>query len=148
MLLRRFILLLLVLLATAAFPLPGRAAGDVIWSALIYASTVQEPPPPPPEIAPYGQKLQRVFGYNRFQILSQHRQAMASQPETWLIPGDGFSLRVGAQRSRENFLLNLQLFQEQRLAVKTIALLTRQTPIFLRGPQSGDGQLIIVVAVE
>jgi len=32
--------------------------------------------------------------------------------------------------------------------VQTIALLARQSPIFLRGPLSGEGELIIVVAVE
>ncbi|MDD5351411.1 MAG: hypothetical protein PHQ12_14460 [Chthoniobacteraceae bacterium] len=141
-------LLLLLFLAAVAAPHPARAAGEVIWSALIYATAEQTPLPPPPEIAAYSQKLQHIFGYNQFQVLNQHREPMGARPEDWLIPGNGFSLHVGAQRSKESYLLNLQLFQDQRLAVKTIALLSRQSPIFLRGPLSGTGQLIIVVAVQ
>ena len=139
---------LLFFLAGIAAPLSGQAAEDVVWSALIYASTGSAPLPPPPEIAAYSQKLQHIFGYNQFQILNQHRELMESRSENWLIPGKGFYLHVGAQKSRENYLLTLQLYQDQRLAVQTIALLAHRSPIFLRGPLSGDGQLIIVVAVE
>jgi len=144
----RFKLLLLLFLAGIAAPLTGLAAGDVVWSAMIYASNGSAPLPPPPEIAAYSLKLQHIFGYNQFQILNQHRELMESRSENWLIPGNGFYLHVGAQKTRGNYLLNLQLYQDQRLAVKTIALLARQSPIFLRGPLSAEGQLIIVVAVE
>ncbi|MEI8234865.1 MAG: hypothetical protein WCH57_09300 [Verrucomicrobiota bacterium] len=146
--LHSFKLLLLLFLAGTAAPLYVLAAEDVVWSALIYASNGSKPLPPPPEIAAYSQKLQHIFGYNQFQILNQHREFMESRSEHWLIPGKGFYLHVGAQKSRENYLLHLQLYQDQRLAVQTIALLARQSPIFLRGPLSGEGELIIVVAVE
>jgi len=146
--LHRSKLLLLGFLAAIAFPLCGLAAQDVVWSALIYASAEQTPLPPPPEIAAYSQKLQRIFGYNQFQILNQHREVMDRRSENWLIPGNGFYLHVGAAQSGANYLLKLQLYQDQRLAVQTVALLARQSPIFLRGPLSRDGQLIIVVAVQ
>jgi len=124
------------------------AADDVVWSALVYASEEKEPAPAPVELAAYQQKLQHVFGYNQFQILSQHREIMDSRFEHWLLPGNGFCLLVDTKKFRGNHQLNLQLYQEKRLVVQTIALLARKSPIFLRGPLYGDGQLIIVLGVE
>jgi len=129
-----------------AAPLSAQAR-DTVWSALIFATVSESPTPPPPEIAAYQQKLQRIFGYNQFQILNQHREPMKGRAD-WLLPGDGFSLRIGAQRAQENYVLNIQLYQGKQLAVQTIALLARQSPIFLRGPLAGDGQIIVVIAVE
>jgi len=127
---------------------PVQAANDVVWSALIYASTEKNPSPPPIELATFSQKLQRIFGYNQLQLLSQHREIMDNQIEHWLLPGAGFYLLVDSKKARENHLLTLQLYQEKRLVVRTVALLARQSPIFLKGPLYGEGQLIMVLLVE
>lgn len=124
------------------------AAEDVVWSGLIYATNEKSPAPAPKELAPFGSKLQNVFGYNQFQLLSQHREIMDSQSEHWLIPGNEFNLRVDTQKAHGKYLLNLQLYLEKRLLVQTEAKLARQSPLFLRGPLYADGQLIIVLVVE
>jgi len=124
------------------------AQADVVWSALIYATNEKTPLPPPAELAAFSQKLQHIFGYNQLQLLSQHREIMDSRSEHWLLPGKGFNLRVDTKIAKENYLLDLQLYQEKRMVVQTIALLARRSPIFLRGPLYDAGQLIIVLAVE
>ena len=73
---------------------------------------------------------------------------MDAQSEHWLLPGNGVTLLVDTRREGKNHLLNLHLYQEKRLVVQTTVLLARQSPIFLRGPLYGEGQLIIVLVVE
>lgn len=127
--------------------LPAQAS-DIVWSGLIYATNEANPAPVPKELAAYNQKLQHIFGYNQLQLLSQHREVMDAQSEHWLLPGKGFYLLVDTKNSGTNHLLTLHLYQEKRLVVQTIVLLARQSPIFLRGPLYGDGQLIMVLVIE
>lgn len=138
----------LLLLLGALGVRPVRAAEDTIWSGLIYATNETAPSPAPREIAAYDAKLQHIFGYNQLVLLGQHREQMDAPLEHWMLPGKGVSLLVSAKRARENYLLDVQLYQENRMAVRTVALLARQSPIFLRGPLYGEGQLIIVLAVQ
>lgn len=139
---------LALLLVSLLLPLPLMAGGDVVWSGLIYASTVANPAPPPREVAAFAAKLQHIFGYNQLQLLGQHREPMDTPLEHWLLPANEVSLVVNTRRQGANYLLDLQLFQTSRSAVRTMVLLARQSPIFLKGPLYGDGQLIIVLAVE
>jgi len=141
---RLFLLLLFCILLIA---LPAQAH-DVVWSGLIYASNETVPAPPPVELAAFSHKLQHIFGYNQLQLLSQHREIMDAQSEHWLLPGKGFCLLVDTKNAGVNHLLTLHLYQEKRLVVQTVVLLARQSPIFLKGPLYGDGQLIIVLLVE
>lgn len=124
------------------------AAPDVVWSGLLYATTEEHPAAAPKELAAFSSKLQNIFGYNQIQLLSQHREIMDGSSEHWLLPGNGFNLRVNTKKAKAHYLLNLQLYLEKRLLVQTEAQLARQSPLFLRGPLCGDGQLIFVLLVE
>ena len=147
---------------------PARAA-EVVWSGLVYATNQDAPAELPrglpKELDGFATRLQRVFGYNHFELLSDHRELMDKKAEGWLLPGKGFYLRVDATESATKsateypaksatesaaigFSMNLQLYQEKRLIVQTQATLARQSPIFVRGPQCENGQLIIVLLVK
>ena len=43
--------------------------------------------------------------------------------------------------------LGLQLLQEKRVVAEASVKLTRDTPLFIRGPMMGQGQLIILLMV-
>ncbi len=141
-------LLLTLLLVLCLLPLAARAGQDVVWSGLVYASTVANPAPPPLELVSYAPKLQHIFGYNQLQLLGQHCEPMDLPLEHWLLPANEVSLVVNTRRQGANYLLDLQLFQGGRSAVRTMVLLARQSPIFLKGPLYANGQLIIVLAVQ
>jgi hypothetical protein len=141
-------LLACVVLAFAALASPVQAA-ETIWSGLIYASNEEDPAPTPKELAGYGAKLKELFGYNQIQLVSEHRESMEGLYGHWLLPGKGFCLLANTKKSPERgYLLNLALFQEKRLLVRAQTRLGRQSPIFLRGPLCGKGQLVIVVTLE
>jgi hypothetical protein len=44
--------------------------------------------------------------------------------------------------------LNLQLFQEHKLLLETDAKLSKSSPLVIRGPQVGDGQLVLLLVLE
>jgi hypothetical protein len=43
--------------------------------------------------------------------------------------------------------LTLKLFQEKNLLLETDAKLSKASPLVIKGPQVGDGQLLLVLVV-
>jgi len=132
-------------------PLPGKV--DHIWSGVIVATNPENPKEPPPELREFAPRLKRVFGYNQFELAGSATQAIDELTENWLVPSPIFPLSVRARRTtskeaRGGYLLNLQLFQEKRPLVDTEVKLAPGSPLFIRGPQYGKGQVIIVLQVQ
>jgi hypothetical protein len=128
-------------------------ATDKIWSALVVATNAATPKEPPSELREFASRLKRVFGYNQFELAGSALELIDEQTENWLVPSQLFSLSLKARRSaskeaRGGYLLNLQLFQDKRPLVDTEAKLAPGSPLFIRGPQYGKGQLIIVLQIQ
>lgn len=126
---------------------------DKIWSGLVYATNAADPKEPPAELREFAPRLKRVFGYNQFQLAGSAANAIDSDGESWLVPSKNFWLSVKARRAtskeaRGGYLLNLQLFHDQRPLVDTEAKLAPGSPLFIRGPQCGKGNLIVVLQVQ
>lgn len=144
-----FLLLAAALFALAAGPRTARAAGPSIWSALVCATNEEHPKEAPPELRKFESKLKNVFGYNQFELVGQHTERMDDPAERWLIPSKDFSLHVTSQTAAGNgYVLKLEMFQEARPLAKFEARLGPQSPLFIRGPLYGRGQLIIVLLVK
>ncbi len=128
-------------------------ADDKIWSAVVLATDAAKPADAPAELRDFAARLKRVFGYNQFELIGSAVQTIDSADEGWLIPSKTFSLSVKARRStskeaRGGYLLNLKLFQDKRPLVDTEAKLAPGSPLFIRGPQYGKGQLIFVLQIQ
>jgi hypothetical protein len=124
-------------------------ASESVWSGLVMANNVPEPTPIPVELSRLEGTLKRLFGYNQFQVIGQSRQTLKSGDEDWLASSKYFSLHVDSKAAaRASYLLNLQLFQEEKLLLETDAKLTKASPLVIRGPQVGDGQLVLLVVLE
>ena len=46
------------------------------------------------------------------------------------------------------YQLNLQLVQEQKILLETEANLSKSSPLVIRGPLVGDGQLVLLLVIE
>jgi hypothetical protein len=126
---------------------------DKIWSAVIVATNVSSPKEPPAELHEFAARLKKVFGYNQFEIAGSATEIIDELTENWLVPSPAFPLRVTARHAsskeaRGGYLLNLRIFQEKRAVVDTEAKLAPGSPLFIRGPQYGKGQVIIVLQVQ
>ncbi len=124
-------------------------ARDSVWSGLVMANNAPEPTPIPAELNKFEGTLKQLFGYNQFRVIGQSRQMLKSGDEDWLASSKYFSLHVNSKpAANEGYRLNLQLFQEQKLLLETEAKLSKKSPLVIRGPQVGDGQLVLLLVVE
>lgn len=124
-----------------------------VWSALVLATNSPNPKAPPAELEAFAPRMKRVFGYNQFELAGSAAQEIGDQSENWLVPSKTFWMglkgrRAVSKEAQGGFLLSLQLFQDKRPLVDTEVKLAPGSPLFIRGPQYGKGQLIIVLQVQ
>jgi hypothetical protein len=140
--------LLAVCLTMAAGTAPLQAANSV-WSALVIAQNVPQPAPIPPELAKLEQTLKDLFGYNQFELIGQSSKTLKTGEEDWLANSKYFGLHVDARGENESgYTLNLKLYKEKDVLLETDANLSRSSPLVIKGPQVGSGQLLLVLVVK
>jgi hypothetical protein len=141
--------LFVLLLAISGAVLPGALAGENVWSGLVVATNAEHPILPPPEMHRLTRTLERTFGYNQFELIGQSRKTLRSGEENWLAASKHFSLHVDARgASRDGYRLNLQLFQDRQVLLETDASLSKSSPLVIKGPEIGAGQLLLVLVVQ
>ena len=135
----------LVLILSAA---PAYAA-QLVWSGLIIAQNEEHPKPVPSELASLEDTLKELFGYNQFEVIGQSRKTLTTGQEDWLATSKYFALRVDARGADEaGYDLNLQLYQEKDLLLETNTKLSQSSPLVIKGPQVGGGQLLLVLQID
>ena len=124
-------------------------AAESVWSGLVIASNVTEPEPIPQEIKPIEQSLKDLFGYNQFKVIGKSQKTLKTGEEDWMASSKYFSLHVDSKgATTAGYLLGLQLFQEKKMLLETEAKLSKRSPLIIRGPQVGDGQLLLLLIVQ
>jgi hypothetical protein len=137
------VLIALALSATAA------TAAENIWSGLVIAQNVPHPTAIPPELTRLEHALKRLFGYNQFQVIGQSVKKLQTGQEEWLATSKYFSLHVDAGGETEaGYTLNLRLYKEKELLLETDTKLSKRSPLVIKGPQVGSGQLLLVLVVQ
>jgi hypothetical protein len=145
----RALLLFFLLLLSAV---PSAQAGDRLWGAVLLASNVAQPKDGPVELKPVAARLKRVFHCNQFEVLGTDTEPLRDGAERTLIPTRHFWLTYKARRcsvkeARGGYLLNLELYQEKKPLVDTVAMIAPQSPLCFRGPLHPRGQIIVVLQV-
>ena len=113
------------------------------------ATNSPEPTPIPAELTKLEGTLKRLFGYNQFEVIGEKRTSLKTGDEDWLATSKYFSLHVDSKAAKKaSYSLNLKLFQENNLLLETDAKLTKASPIVVKGPQVGDGQLVLLLMLE
>jgi hypothetical protein len=136
----------LVLTMTAA---PASQAAETVWSGLVMAENVMQPQPIPSELTRIEGLLKRFFGYNEFQVIGQSQKTLRTGQEDWLATSKFFGLRVDARGEIQGgYVLNLKLYKEKELLLETEAKLSKRSPLVIKGPQVGGGQLLLVLVVQ
>ena len=136
----------LVLMMT---PAPASHAAEKVWSGLVIAENVTQPQPIPSELTRIEGLLKKFFGYNEFQVIGQSQKILKTGQEDWLATSKFFSLHVDARgETPGGYVLNLKLYKEKELLLETEAKLSKRSPLVIKGPQVGGGQLLLVLVVE
>jgi hypothetical protein len=137
-----------VLLLTTTMA-PALQAAQTVWSGLVIAENVTEPQPVSPELTRIEGLLKKFFGYNQFKVIGQSQKILKTGQEDWLATSKFFGLHVDARGETEGgYVLNLKLYKEKELLLETEAKLSKRSPLVIKGPQVGGGQLLLVLVVQ
>src|ERR1051325_337229 len=144
--LRPLLIAVVVMLAVGVVSADGAHA---IWSGLVIAENVPQPAAIPPELTKFEQTLKDLFGYNQFELIGQSSKTLKSGEEDWLAASKYFALHVDARGENDaGYTLNLKLYKEKDVLLETDANLSRSSPLVIKGPQVGSGQLLLVLMVK
>jgi hypothetical protein len=146
---RRLVLLLGISLALLV-SLPSANAAQTVWSGLVIANNAAKPDPPSPELTYLEETLKDWFGYNQYKVIGQSRKVLVTGSEDWLAQSKYFSLHIDSREGNDKsgYTVNLKLFQERNLLLEWEAKLSKDRPLIVKGPQVGDGQLILLLVVQ
>jgi hypothetical protein len=127
----------------------GVAAAEKVWSGLVMAENAPEPHPVPAQLGRLEKTLIELFGYNQFEVIGESNKTLKTGDEDWLAASKYFSLHVDARGvTNSGYELNLKLFQDKQLLLETETKLSKQSPLVIKGPQVGGGQLLLVLVVD
>jgi hypothetical protein len=144
----RFLGFVIPIIALAINGTPIEAA-QTVWSGLVIAENVPQPSPIPPELTRIEGSLKRFFGYNQFQVIGHSQKTLKTGQEDWLATSKFFGLHVDARgETPAGYVLNLKLYKEKELLLETDAKLSERSPLVIKGPQVGSGQLLLVLVVQ
>lgn len=142
-------LLLIAFLGLAMSTLTGAEEPETVWSGLVIAENVPQPEHVPPELSKLEPTLKDLFGYNQFKVIGSSRKTLKTGQEDWLAASKYFSLHVDAHGVDESgYDLNLKLWQEKQMLLEWDSKLSRQSPLVIKGPQVGSGQLLLVLTAD
>src|SRR5256886_17332607 len=128
---------------------PGLRGAEMVWSGLVIAENVPQPQPIPTEFTCIEGPLKKFFGYNQFQVIGRSQKTLKTGQEDWLATSKFFGLHVDARgESEAGYVLNLKLCKEKELWVGTDAKRGKRSPLGIKGPQIGRGQLLWGPVVE
>ena len=141
--------LLIAVVVMLAVGLVSADAAHAVWSGLVIAENVPQPAAIPPELNKFEQTLKDLFGYNQFEVIGQSNKTLRTGEEDWLASSKYFSLHCDARgESDAGYDLNLKLYKEKDILLETDANLSRSSPLVIKGPQIGNGQLLLVLVVK
>lgn len=128
---------------------PALQAAEKVWSGLVIAENIAEPQPVPSELTRIEGLLKKFFGYNEFHVIGQSQKTLKTGQEDWLATSKFFGLHVDARgETPGGYVLNLKLYKEKELLLETDAKLNKRSPLVIKGPQVGGGQLLLVLIVQ
>lgn len=142
-------LALIIALVVVMSAVQASTAAETVWSGLVIAENVSQPQPIPSELNRIEGSLKRFFGYNQFKVIGQSQKVLNTGQEDWLATSKFFGLHVDARGERKGgYVLNLKLYKEKELLLETEARLSKRSPLVIKGPQVGGGQLLLVLVVQ
>ena len=113
------------------------------------ADNVSQPQSIPSELTRIEGLLKKFFGYDQFQVIGQSQKILKTGQEDWLATSKFFGLHVDARgETQSGYVLNLKLYKEKELLLETEAKLSKRSPLVIKGPQVGGGQLLLVLIVQ
>ena len=143
------LLLALMVMGLALGAVRDASADDRIWTALVLATNENPPRPAPKGLEAFAQDLTKIFGYHSFYILGEKRQKIREGSEQWVVSSDQFFLKLACtDMGVTSYDLTIDLYAKEKLILTSRVRLARDAPLYIRGPQWGNGQLIYILEIR
>jgi len=140
--------ILAFVLLTIVVRAPAQGAAHA-WSCLLYASNASGSSELPVRLEGYAPRLKRSFGFSNYHLLAQHEIAVDNEAETPLLSEGDIHIFIKnlllAPDGR--YVVGLLFVEGAKQIIETEARVGCESPLFIRGPEWREGQIIIVVAI-
>jgi len=142
-------LMVVVIAVLYCFAMLSAQSAEVFWGCMIYASNAGQCNSLPQRLSGYDARMSSAFGYSRFCLVAQRQTPIEAQKEVDLVFSDNLKIILTslAGASDGKYLIRLLFVQGEQPVMETQARVSRDSPLFIRGPNWRDGQIIIVVMV-
>ena len=129
--------------------LSSARAAEKLWGCLLYASSEKTSPDVPKWLKNYNERLTKIIGYTGVRSLGQTEiSVQTDKPAIINLRGNmRIQLNSCVREGNGRFLVNLRLFQGERQLIETQARVSKDSPLFFRGPLWRNGQLIVAVVI-
>ncbi len=123
---------------------PGEA---LVWNALLMATNERKPRRAPAELRRLEDRMRRVFGYNQFAVVEEAENHVSKEGERWFVPTEQMYLgmKLLGNPIGDRQAVNVKIWRKKQLLVDADATIRPGSPLFVRGPLKGRGQLIFVI---
>ena len=144
----RFYHLAVLFLLLAAPATPARAAENV-WGCLLYASNGAKTFHLPSRLSGYDVRLRNGLGFSNYRVIAERETAVEERQKNLLVSaGDIQVFLTGLSRASDGkYLVGILFVEGTNQVMETQARVGEGSPLFIRGPDWRDGQIIIVVMV-
>lgn len=144
----RFYQLVAFLVLWGAFAAPVHASIHA-WGCLLYASNAGKAFDLPPPLSGYDAPLRRSLGYSNYRVIAQREIAVENPAQNRLVSaGDIHVLLTSLSLEPDGkYLVNLLFIEGTKQVMETQAKVGQGSPLFIRGPEWREGQIIIVVMI-
>ena len=125
-----------------------------LWGALIFASNDQEAAKSKDFKKPTAdlqKRLKKVFTkFDTFELLGERSEALFKDTYSWVAPSKEISVKFDSKGLTDDggYKLDLQLWSQDKAILKTDAILKADSPVFIEGPEWGEGRLLFVVQLQ
>jgi hypothetical protein len=119
------------------------------WGCLLYASNAGKTIDLLPPLSGYDAPLRRSLGYSNYRVIAQCEIAVVSPTQNRLVSaGDIHVLLTSLSLEPDGkYLVGLAFTEGTKQVMETEAKVSQGSPLFIRGPEWREGQIIIVVMI-
>jgi hypothetical protein len=119
------------------------------WGCLLYASNSGRTVELPPRLDAYVVPLRRSLGYSNYRVISQHETVLINQPRNLLVSAGDIQVILTSLSVAPDgkYLVGLLFVEGTKELMEAQAKVGLGSPLFIRGPDWREGQIIIVFMV-
>jgi hypothetical protein len=119
------------------------------WGCLLYASNSSRALELPPRLDAYEVPLHRSLGYSNYRVIAQREVVLIDQPQNLLVSaGDIQVILTSLSMAPDGkYLVGLLFVEGTEEVMEAQAKVALGSPLFIRGPDWLEGQIIIVFMV-